>query len=322
MKKTIGNYTPDAGKVLKQSERVICCTGEDGMIYVTNGYLAYKFTPREYAAVVQPAVCCEAGSWTMNNGQKTGEPPTFDLAKTFQDAEHKAASMEALERCPLNLDTGKKRTAAAFYNAAQGFAALYNAQYLEALASGYTLRSPGSHAPAIAYQKGEPFAMILPIRIDDKISRAVKAYFTQPDANAGNADARRAELRDKLAAAEAECAALRAELDKSKAAQAAAEQAAAEQAAQRANETAAAAIADTVAPSPKTAAPAAEPKTAAELIASRWSNVDGVTVTIKGAQTTSPVVWLTGDTDPHADEIKAQGGKWSNKRGAYYVRVA
>lgn len=225
--------------------------------------------------------------------------------------------MEALERCPLNLDTGKKRTAAAFYNAAQGFAALYNAQYLEALASGYTLRSPGSHAPAIAYQNGEPFAMILPIRIDDKISRAVKAYFTQPDDNAGNADERRAELRDKLAAAEAECAALRAELDKSKAAQAAAEQAA-----QRANETAAAAIADTVAPSPKTAAPAAEPKTAAELIASRWSNVDGVTVTIKGAQTTSPVVWLTGDTDPHADEIKAQGGKWSNKRGAYYVRVA
>lgn len=287
MKKTIGNYTPDAGKVLKQSERVICCTGEDGMIYVTNGYLAYKFTPREYAAVVQPAVCCEAGSWTMNNGQKTGEPPTFDLAKTFQDAEHKAASMEALERCPLNL------------------------------ASGYTLRSPGSHAPAIAYQNGEPFAMILPIRIDDKISRAVKAYFTQPDDNAGNADERRAELRDKLAAAEAECAALRAELDKSKATQAAAEQAA-----QRANETAAAAIADTVAPSPKTAAPAAEPKTAAELIASRWSNVDGVTVTIKGAQTTSPVVWLTGDTDPHADEIKAQGGKWSNKRGAYYVRVA
>ena len=56
MKKTIGNYTPDAGKVLKQSERVICCTGEDGMIYVTNGYLAYKFTPREYAAIVQPAV--------------------------------------------------------------------------------------------------------------------------------------------------------------------------------------------------------------------------------------------------------------------------
>lgn len=316
MKKTIGNYTPNAGKVMKQSERVICCTGDDGMIYVTNGYLAYKFTPREYAAVVQPAVCCEAGSWTMNNGQKTGEPPTFDLAKTFRDAEHKAAGVEALERCPLNLDTGKKRTAVAFYNAARGFAALYNAQYLEALAPGYTLRSPGSHAPAIAYQNGEPFAMILPIRIDDKISRAVKAYFTQPDDNAGNADERRAELRDKLAAAEAECAALRAELDKARAAQAAAEQAA-----QRANETAAVAIADTVAPAP-TAAPTTEPRTAAELIAARFHDLPGVTVTIKGAQTTSPVVWLAGDTDPHADAIKAQGGKWSNKRAAYYVRVA
>ena len=317
MKKFTGNFTPNAGKVLKNSERIICRVDEDGTIYITNGYFAFKLSAYEYAAVIQPAVCCEAGNWTMNNGEKAEEPPAFDLAKTFQDAEHKAAGMEALERCPLNLDTGKKRTAAAFYNAAQGFASLYNAQYLEALASGYTLRSPGSHAPAIAYQNGEPFAMILPIRIDDKISRAVKAYFTQPDDNAGNADERRAELRDKLAAAEAECAALRAELDKAKAAQAAAEQAA-----QRANETAAAAIADTVAPSPKTAAPAAEPKTAAELIASRWSNVDGVTVTIKGAQTTSPVVWLTGDTDPHADEIKAQGGKWSNKRGAYYVRVA
>ena len=96
----------------------------------------------------------------------------------------------------------------------------------------------------------------------------------------------------------------------------------AEQAAQRANETAAAAIADTVAPSPNTAAPAAEPKTAAELIAARFHDLPGVTVTIKGAQTTSPVVWLAGDTDPHADAIKAQGGKWSNKRAAYYVRVA
>lgn len=317
MKKFTGNFTPNAGKVLKNSERIICRVDESGTAYITNGYFAFKLYPHEYAAAIQPAVCCEAGNWTMNNGEKTEEPPTFDLIKTFQDAEHKAAGMEALERCPLNLDTGKKRTAAAFYNAAQGFAALYNAQYLEALAPGYTLRSPGSHAPAIAYQNGEPFAMILPIRIDDKISRAVKAYFTQPDDNAGNADERRAELRDKLAASEAECAALRAELDKARAAQAAAEQAA-----QRANETAAAAIADTVAPSPNTAAPAAEPKTAAELIAARFHDLPGVTVTIKGAQTTSPVVWLAGDTDPHADAIKAQGGKWSNKRAAYYVRVA
>lgn len=335
MKKFTGNFTPNAGKVLKNSERIICRADEDGTIYITNGYFAFKLSAYEYAAVIQPAVCCEAGNWTMNNGEKAEEPPAFDLAKTFQDAEHKAAGMEALERCPLNLDAGKKRTAAAFYNAARGFAALYNVQYLEALAPGYTLRSPGSHAPAIAYQNGEPFAMILPIRIDDNISRAVKAYFTQAaEAETDEAEQLRAEiarLQDKLNQSEASAAALaervqqqanEAEQLNAKISTLEEELSTVEHENAQLCERAAAAIADTVAPSPKTAAPAAEPKTAAELIASRWSNVDGVTVTIKGAQTTSPVVWLTGDTDPHADEIKAQGGKWSNKRGAYYVRVA
>lgn len=318
MKKFTGNFTPNAGKVLKNSQRIICRVDEGGTVYITNGYFAFKLYPHEYAAAIQPAVCCEAGNWTMNNGEKTEEPPTFDLVKTFHDAVTAADAFEPLARCPLVLDRGKKDlTAALFYNAAHGFAALYDTRYLAALAPGYTLRAPSPNAGAVAYQSGEPFALILPVRGSDEITRAARAYFTQPGDNASKSDERRAELRDKLAAAEAECAALRSELDKARAAQAAAEQAA-----QRANETAAAAIADTVAPSPKTATPAAEPKTAAELIASRWSNVDGVTVTIKGAQTTSPVVWLTGDTDPHADEIKAQGGKWSSKRGAYYVRVA
>nr|WP_325194491.1 hypothetical protein [uncultured Oscillibacter sp.] len=74
------------------------------------------------------------------------------------------------------------------------------------------------------------------------------------------------------------------------------------------------------------AAPAAdnkpEPKTAAEIIAARWAEVDGLTATIKGAQTAAPVVWLSGDTRKHAKAIEADGGKWSNKKSAYYFRVA
>ena len=73
------------------------------------------------------------------------------------------------------------------------------------------------------------------------------------------------------------------------------------------------------------AAPAAEqpePKTAAELIAARFADLAGVTATIKGAQTAAPVVWLAGDTERHADAIKAAGAKWSSKKSAYYVRVA
>ena len=39
------------------------------------------------------------------------------------------------------------------------------------------------------------------------------------------------------------------------------------------------------------------------------------------AQTAAPVVWLAGDTKPHAKAIEADGGKWSAKKNAYYFRV-
>ncbi len=57
-------------------------------------------------------------------------------------------------------------------------------------------------------------------------------------------------------------------------------------------------------------------------IAARLDALDGVTTTIKGAQTATPVIWITGDTDRHADALTAAGAKWSNKKSAYYVRVA
>ncbi|OKZ55608.1 MAG: hypothetical protein BHV94_00885 [Clostridiales bacterium 59_14] len=70
------------------------------------------------------------------------------------------------------------------------------------------------------------------------------------------------------------------------------------------------------------AAETVEPKTAAEIIAARWAEVDGLTATIKGAATAAPVVWLSGDIKPHAKAIEADGGKWSGKKNAYYFRVA
>ena len=50
--------------------------------------------------------------------------------------------------------------------------------------------------------------------------------------------------------------------------------------------------------------------------------LDGVTATIKGAQTAAPVVWLTGEADAHKDEIEKLGGKWSGKRSAWYFKIA
>ena len=37
MKKYMGNYTNEAAKALKGSERIICRVTDDGAIYVTNG---------------------------------------------------------------------------------------------------------------------------------------------------------------------------------------------------------------------------------------------------------------------------------------------
>lgn len=334
MKKYTGNFTTDAGKALKNSERLICCTDNDGAIYVTNGFIAYKLNPAEYAAIVQPVACCEAGNWSMRNGEKTEEAP-FDLIKTFRDSVKAADNAAALELCPLILDTGKKgATAAAYYNAAQGFTAMYNTKFTAALAPGFTLRAPSATGAAIAYQDGEPFALILPIRPDEKASRAVKAYFTQSNNNEDEADKLRAELaalQDNLNSAETRAAALAErvgqqadEADRLNAKIATLEDELStvehnnaelqERVTQQAEEITAA--------NDNNAQPAADPKTAAEIIAARFTGMDGVTATIKGAHTTAPVVWLSGDTDKHADEIKAAGAKWSGKKSAYYVRVA
>ena len=41
----------------------------------------------------------------------------------------------------------------------------------------------------------------------------------------------------------------------------------------------------------------------------------------ENTKTAAPVVWLAGDTKPHAKAIEADGGKWSAKKNAYYFRV-
>lgn len=302
MKKYMGNYTNEAAKALKGSERIICRVADDGAIYVTNGFIAYKMNPPEYAAIVQPVTCCEAGNYTMQNGEKAADN-SFDLVKLFNETVEQTANAPALERCPLTLQAGKA-PAASYYNPAAGVASFYNAKFIAALTPSATLRATGAISAAVAYVGGEPLALVLPIKPEPKATQAVKAYFAEGDNDAtAEADKLRADverLRAKLDSAEAKAAAL------------------AERVAQQADELEALRNAPQAAP----AAEQPEPKTAAELIAARFADLAGVTTTIKGAQTAAPVVWLAGDTERHADAIKAAGAKWSNKKSAYYVRVA
>lgn len=91
MKKYMGNYTNEAAKALKGSERIICRVTDDGAIYVTNGFIAYKMNPPEYAAIVQPVTCCEAGNYTMQNGEKAADNG-FDLVKLFNETVEQTAN--------------------------------------------------------------------------------------------------------------------------------------------------------------------------------------------------------------------------------------
>ncbi|MBE6972575.1 MAG: hypothetical protein E7440_01655 [Ruminococcaceae bacterium] len=308
MKKYTGNYTNEATKALKNSDKIICRTADDGTIYLCNGYFLYKMNPLEYAAVAQAATQCEPGNWIIDKDGKRDEQ-NFDAVKVFTDAVKAAENAGNLARCPLDLDTGKI-PARCYYNAEKDFAAFYNNKFVSAFRSGAMLRSPGPLSAAVAYDNDEPFAMVLPIRPEEKASRAVKAYFTEATSN-NESDKLRADLtaaNNEIAQANNEIARLREQIAQQAAAPAAAQEA--QQAAQEADD------------NKPQQAPAQDAKTAAELIAARFADMAGVTATIKGAQTAAPVVWLAGDTEKHADAIKAAGAKWSNKKSAFYVRVA
>lgn len=288
-KKYTGNFTTEASKVIKNSEHLICKVTEDGTIYLTSGYFLFRMNPLEYAAVAQPVTHCEAGNWTLDqNGKHDGGDYTPE--KIFSDAVAATEQAAALERCPLRVSGNKPNLMqSSYYSSEQGFAAFYNSSFVAALAPGATLKAASAISPAVAYYGDEAAALIMPVRPDPKASRAVKAYFTEAD--------------DELLQAQNEIAALRGQL-----AQQADELAALRDSLQAAHNT------------PEDNKP--EPKTAAELIAARWAEVDGLTATIKGARTAAPVVWLAGDAQKHAKAIEAEGGKWSNKKSAYYFRVA
>lgn len=57
-----------------------------------------------------------------------------------------------------------------------------------------------------------------------------------------------------------------------------------------------------------------------DTLKARLANLPGLILTVKGEKTVSPIVWLTGDTDAHAEEIKRFGGIWSNKKSAFYIK--
>ena len=292
-KKYYGCFTADASKAIKGADRFCCTVTDDGEIYVTTGYIMLKMNALDYAAIVQPVSLCDAGNWNFYKNERH-EGSSFDAVKMWKDAVAAVEDAAEMQRCPLTFAPSKKGVPAqvSYYNAEKDFSAFYNATYAAAT-TGTTIKAPSAIAPAIAFSGSEPVALIMPVRPEPNAARAVKAYFTTDNNNAQPAGDTAAELDT-----------IRAELD-------AARQHITEQNKRIEEYTTA-----------RDAAELHAAELAAELIAARFADMAGVTATIKGAQTAAPVVWLTGDTEKHADAIKAAGAKWSSKKAAYYVKVA
>ena len=297
--KFTGRYTAATAKALKGSPRLVCQVTEDGTIYVCNGFLLCTMNPPEYAATVQGFTCCEPGNWTIDkDGKHEDDAHKLDLVRLYADA-------QPLQRSPLTVQT-PKAAAVCYYNAAADFAAIYDTKFIAALHPAAQLRAASAISAAVAYCDSEPFAVVMPIKAEPETVRAVRAFFTEAaedNTKTGEAD----KLRAELAQSQEEAATLRGDLYRAANEITELKNKLAEQ-----HET----------KSEQPAAETVEPKTAAEIIAARWAEVDGLTATIKGATTAAPVVWLSGDTKPHAKAIEAAGGKWSGKKNAYYFRVA
>ena len=289
--KFTGRYTAATAKALKGSPRLVCQVTEDGTIYVCNGFLLCTMNPPEYAATVQGFTCCEPGNWTIDkDGKHEDDAHKLDLVRLYADTLKTNADAQPLQRSPLTVQT-PKAAAVCYYNAAADFAAIYDTKFIAALHPAAQLRAASAISAAVAYCDNEPFAVVMPIKAEPETVRAVRAFFTEAaedNAKTGDAD----KLRDELAQSQEEAAALRGDLYR-----------AANEIDELKNKLAE--LHETKTEQPAEQKP--EPKTAAEIIAARWAEVDGLTATIKGATTAAPVVWLAGDTKPHEKEIEAAG---------------
>lgn len=319
------NYTAALTRSLKAAERLHCRVNEEeNAVYVCNGYFLVKLDHTEYDALVRPVTQREAGNFVVENGETSTAMQPLDMEKLLTDAARDDA--HDLTPAPFLVDPGSKSTKAKivpYYSKDCDFVAGFNSDYDAIISAGLPRKSKNPTSPMMVYSGDEPQAMILPVRLDDTKSRvpaAVRAYFTdkpQESADEKAIRAREAAADERVDKANQERDALRRQVEEL-------QKALAEKTAE------AAALTERLnaqpEPQPQEEDDEAQqeqtPADKAAALVEKLAALEGVTATIKGAQTAAPVVWLTGEADAHKDEIEKLGGKWSGKRSAWYFKIA
>lgn len=325
------SYTIALTRSLKVTERLHCKVDEENnAVYVCNGYFVVKLNPVEYDALVRPITQREAGNFVIENGEQVPNEP-LDMEKILTDAAREA--VHELTPAPFIVapsDKRSKATISPYYSESGDFVAGFNSDYAAIIDPSLPRKGKNAVSPMVIYSGDEPQAMILPVRLDETKSRvpaAVRAYFTEKPQEA--TDEKLAEARKERDDLELLVRQLEGQRD-------AVERAHGQEITRLQN------IIDTKneqiealterlnaqpdpQPQEETAPEGQQEQTPADKAAAlvdKLSALEGVTATIKGAQTATPVVWLTGEADAHKDEIEKLGGKWSGKRSAWYFKIA
>lgn len=327
MKKQTSPFTAELTRQLRLARKnsSLIVNNHNGVIYAASGYFAAIVTADEYDRFVRPVTNRDPGTYRLRGDDLNDAPASvLDVSCVVKSALEQNKGCDPLTPCPLSLDDPHGRLCL-YHNDSTGDIHAFGASYT-AIFSGCTLISASPLTPAIVLYNGNPVGLVMPVKLNtDKptISSAVRAI--------------RAFYGDSTAPATtpaADTAALRAELDKANARAKSAEQQAAldrkasadkiselEKALDSLRSALATATTATPAPAPAPTTPPAlicDPKATADKLAA----LPGVTATIKGAKSSVPIVWLSGNVNAHRAAIEKAGGKWSTKRAAYYVRCA
>lgn len=345
MAKHTGNYTIEAAKVLKNSERICCRVCDDGSIIVTNGHVLYRMDTTEYAAIVQPVTHCDAGNWVHDStGRRDCDQ---DIRKIWEKTVCDLAALKPLEFCPLVQEIGKAETVGA-YDASGDAVHVFNRSFIKSVSPSAVIRAKAALSPAVAFCDDIPFAVILPINPcgedGKRFCRAVKSWFVETSAVPSDTR-QKAEWMDLAGKLEAErndaerdrdefrklAEQLVDELDEAKAERNVFWKLAGQQSnklgelERERDELRGRLEALTASQQPIVTpqAPSSSDKGGAlETIVARFTALPGIVATVNGARSATPVVWLSGNVDDQADAIKRLGGRWSAKRSAFYFRAA
>jgi len=322
------SYTTALTRSLKGTERLHCRIDEESKdIFVCNGYFLVKLNTLEYDALVRPITQRDAGNYILN-ADGTTSPDPLEMGKLLTDTAREAA--HSLTPAPFIVapsDKRSKATISPYYSESGDFVAGFNSDYAAIIDPSLPRKSKGAISPMVVFSGDEPQAMILPVRLDETKSRvpaAVRAYFTdKPQEAADEKLARARKERDDLELLVRQLESQRDAVERAHGQEITrlqntidAKNEQIEALTERLN------VQPEAQPAPvEEAQPEQTPADKAAALVEKLAALEGITATVKGAQTAAPVVWLTGEADAHKDKIEAMGGKWSAKRGAWYFKV-